>query len=357
MNKNKKIIISGGGTGGSVTPLFQIYRDLKDKFDFIFVGTYSGLEVEMVKKEGIVYRPILSGKWRRYFSFKNFIDFFKIFLAFWQSLFLLIKERPSLVVSAGGFVAVPLSWAAWILKIPVIIHQQDVVPGLANKIMSRVANIITVTFSTSLKAYGKNAKLIGNLGPDFSKAKLSHSEVLDKYKIKDSSLPLILVLGGGTGSLFLNKLIKDSLNDLIKFSRVIHVVGSSLRDIENDFNHDNYLKIEFVNHQDLLVLMSLADLVISRCGLATLTELSFLSKPSILIPMPNSHQEFNAFEFLNKEAAIVLSEKNLTSDNFVKEIKDVLLDDNLKNKLSQNIFKVIKNGNQEMIAIIESIIK
>ncbi len=357
MNKNKKIIISGGGTGGSVTPLFQIYRDLKDKFDFIFVGTYSGLEVEMVKKEGIVYRPILSGKWRRYFSFKNFIDFFKIFLAFWQSLFLLIKERPGLVVSAGGFVAVPLSWAAWILKIPVIIHQQDVVPGLANKIMSRVANIITVTFSTSLKAYGKNAKLIGNLGPDFSKTKLSHNEVLDKYKIKDSSLPLILVLGGGTGSLFLNKLIKDSLNDLIKFSRVIHVVGSSLRDIENNFNHDNYSKIEFVDHQDLLVLMSLADLVVSRCGLATLTELSFLSKPSILIPMPNSHQEFNAFEFMNKEAAIVLSENNLTSDNFVKEIKNILLDDNLKNKLSQNIFKVIKNGNQEMIAIIESIIK
>lgn len=357
MNKNKKIIISGGGTGGSVTPLFQIYRDLKDKFDFIFVGTYSGLEVEMVKKEGIVYRPILSGKWRRYFSFKNFIDFFKIFLAFWQSLFLLIKERPGLVVSAGGFVAVPLSWAAWILKIPVIIHQQDVVPGLANKIMSRVANIITVTFSTSLKAYGKNAKLIGNLGPDFSKTKLSHNEVLDKYKIKDSSLPLILVLGGGTGSLFLNKLIKDSLNDLIKFSRVIHVVGSSLRDIENNFNHDNYSKIEFVDHQDLLVLMSLAGLVVSRCGLATLTELSFLSKPSILIPMPNSHQEFNAFEFMNKEAAIVLSENNLTSDNFVKEIKNILLDDNLKNKLSQNIFKVIKNGNQEMIAIIESIIK
>lgn len=357
MNKNKKIIISGGGTGGSVTPLFQIYRDLKDKFDFIFVGTYSGLEVEMVKKEGIVYRPILSGKWRRYFSFKNFIDFFKIFLAFWQSLFLLIKERPGLVVSAGGFVAVSLSWAAWILKIPVIIHQQDVVPGLANKIMSRVANIITVTFSTSLKAYGKNAKLIGNLGPDFSKTKLSHNEVLDKYKIKDSSLPLILVLGGGTGSLFLNKLIKDSLNDLIKFSRVIHVVGSSLRDIENNFNHDNYSKIEFVDHQDLLVLMSLAGLVVSRCGLATLTELSFLSKPSILIPMPNSHQEFNAFEFMNKEAAIVLSENNLTSDNFVKEIKNILLDDNLKNKLSQNIFKVIKNGNQEMIAIIESIIK
>jgi UDP-N-acetylglucosamine--N-acetylmuramyl-(pentapeptide) pyrophosphoryl-undecaprenol N-acetylglucosamine transferase len=357
MNKNKKIILSGGGTGGSVTPLFQIYRDLKHKFDFIFVGTYSGLEVKMVKEEGIIYRPILSGKWRRYFSFENFIDFFKIILAFWQSLFLLIKERPHLVISAGGFVAVPLSWAAWILRIPVIIHQQDVVPGLANKIMSRVANIITVTFSTSLKSYGKKARLIGNLGPDFSKLNLSYNEVLDKYKIKDSSLPLLLFLGGGTGSLFLNKLIKDSLEDLLKFSRIIHVVGSSSRDIENNFNHDNYLKIEFVHHQDLLVLMSLSDLVVSRCGLATLTELSFLSKPSILIPMPDSHQEFNAFEFLNKEAAIVLSEKNIISDDFVKRIKEVLIDNNLKNKLSQNISQVIKNGNQEMIAIIDSIVK
>ncbi len=357
MIKNKKIILSGGGTGGSVTPLFQIYRDLKDKFDFIFVGTYFGLEVKMVKKEGIIYRPILSGKWRRYFSFKNFIDLFKIFLAFWQSLFLLIKERPRLIISAGGFVAVPLSLAAWILGIPVIVHQQDVVPGLANKIMSRVAKIITVTFPTSLKVYSKKAKLIGNLGPDFSKLNLPGNEVLDKYKIKDSSLPLLLVLGGGTGSFFLNKLIKDSLKDLLKFSRIIHVVGSSLRDIENNFNHDNYLKIEFVYHQDLLALMSLSDLVISRCGLATLTELSFLSKPSILVPMPDSHQEFNALEFLNKGAAIVLSEKNIIPGDFVKKVKEVLVDDNLKNKLAQNISQVIKNGNQEMIAIIEKIIK
>ncbi|HOZ53539.1 MAG TPA: glycosyltransferase [bacterium] len=356
MKKNKKIILSGGGTGGSVTPLFQIYKDLKHKFDFVFVGTYSGIEIEMVKREGIIYKPILSGKWRRYFSFKNIFDLFKIFLAFWQSFFLLLKESPNLVISAGGFVAVPLSWAAWVLKIPVIIHQQDVVPGLANKIMSKVAKIITVTFSTSLKAYGKNARLIGNLGPDFSKMNLSCGEILGKYKIKDSSLPLILVLGGGTGSLSLNKLMKDSLEGLLKFSRVVHIIGSSLRDIKNDFNHDNYLKIEFVPHQDLLALMSLSNLVISRCGLATLTELSFLAKPSLLIPMPNSHQEFNAAEFLNKRAAVVLSEKNLTPDFFIKEVKDVLMNDDLKKELSKNISQVIKNGNQEMIAIIDDII-
>lgn len=357
MKKNKKIILSGGGTGGSVTPLFQIYKDLKHNFDFIFVGTYSGLEVEMVKREGLVYKPILSGKWRRYFSFRNIIDVFKVFLAFWQSFFLLLKEDPSLIVSAGGFVAVPLSWAAWVLKIPVIIHQQDVVPGLANKIMCKVATIITVTFSTSLKSYGKNARLIGNLGPNFSEIDLSCGEVLDKYNIKKSSLPLILILGGGTGSLFLNKLLRDSLKGLLKFSRVIHVIGSSSRDVKNYFNHDNYLKMEFVPHQDLLALMSWSDLVISRCGLATLTELSFLGKPSVLIPMPNSHQELNAIEFLNKEAAIVLSEKNLTFDYFTKKIEDILMDDNLKKKLSQNISQVIKNGNQEMIAIIENIVK
>ncbi len=352
----KKIILSGGGTGGSVTPLLQIYKELKYEFDFLFIGTHSGIERELVKKEAIEYQSILSGKWRRYFSLLNFIDIFKIFIAFWQSLFLLKKEKPDLIISAGGFVAVPLSIAAWFWRIPVIVHQQDVIPGLANKIMAKFSRIVTVTFESSLKDYGNKARWIGNLGPDLKNFSSNRKEILKKYKIKSSHLPLILVVGGGTGSSFINQLVSQSVADLIIFTRVFHVSGRIERDENKKAFPENYQKTDFVFHQDLLSLMLEADLIISRCGLGTLTELSFFKKPAILIPMPDSHQEINAQEFDKLKAAKILPEKNLRPDIFINEIKNILNNPDLKNRLSANISWVIKNGNAEMINIIKEIL-
>lgn len=354
--KQKKIILSGGGTGGSVTPLLQIHKSLKYEFDFLFVGTYKGMERELVKKEAIEYLPIFSGKWRRYFSFLNIIDIFKIFIAFWQSLSLLKKEKPSLIISAGGFVAVPLSIAAWFCKIPVIVHQQDVIPGLANKIMSKIAKVITVTFDSSLKDYGSSARWIGNLGPDLVNFSSSRSEILVRYNIKESNLPLVLIIGGGTGSYFINQLVSQSIKDLLIFTRVFHVSGKIDRDENVKIENDNYQKVDFIYHQDLLNLILASDLVVSRCGLGVLTELSFFKKPSILIPMPNSHQEVNANEFEKLKAAKILHESNLRADIFINEVKNVLNNEDLKKRLSENISLVIKNGNDEMIKIIKEVI-
>ncbi len=356
MKQKKKIILSGGGTGGSVTPLLAIYRKLKLKYDFLFVGTYQGLELKMVQAEGLDYASILSGKWRRYFSWRNFLDIFKIILAFFQSLILLIRERPNMIISAGAFVAVPLSWAAWVLRIPIIIHQQDVEPGLANRIMARIATVITTTFESSACFYGPKARVIGNLGPDVDS--INHDlEIIDKYDLNKKDCPIVLVLGGGTGSLFINKILSQSLSELLKFSKIIHISGLSDRDSANLFiDSSRYFKIDFVAPQELLFLMTQADLVVSRCGLGTLTELSFLKKPSILIPMPNSHQELNANEFLKKEAAIVLHQKDLNSEIFIKKIKELLNNDNLRSSLSKNIAQVIPNANQVMVDIIEELI-
>jgi len=356
-NATKKIILSGGGTGGSVTPLFQVYRSLRNDYSFLFVGTYNGIEKDMVAKEGIEYRAILSGKWRRYFSFLNLVDVFKIFFAFWQSLFLLIKEKPQVVLSAGGFVAVPLSLSAWFLRIPVVVHQQDVVPGLANKIMSKVAKIITVTFPSALNYYGQKAKLIGNLSPDINVLSFDKKLILDKYSIENNDLPLILVLGGGTGSLFINKLTASSLSDLTSFSRIVHICGKNERnEVKTEDSLKNYTKLNFVEHQDALALINFSDLVISRCGLGVLTELAVFKKVSILIPMPNSHQEYNAMEFEKKQGAIVLSEEDLSPIKFISEIKKVLGDESLRQKLSQNISTVIKNGNEAMITILKDLL-
>lgn len=357
--KRKKIILGGGGTGGSVTPLLAVYEKLKDDFDFLFVGTYKGVEVGLVKKRGLRYKPIISGKWRRYFSFLNFIDIFKIFFAFWQSLFLLLKEKPNLIISAGGFVAVPLSIAGWFLKIPIIIHQQDIAPGLANKIMAKFAKVITVTFEKSLHDYGRRAKWIGNLGPEVSAINLdSNSILLNNKDFFSLNFPLVLIMGGGTGSQFINKLVAEAIKDLSVFSKVIHISGKNDRDNRglDVSKHDNYIKLEFVDHQDLLGLISVADLVVSRCGLGALTELSFLKKPTILIPMPNSHQEENANEFSRLKSAKVLSENILRADIFINEVKNILDNRSAREELSLNISGVIKNGNGKIVEIIRKIL-
>jgi UDP-N-acetylglucosamine--N-acetylmuramyl-(pentapeptide) pyrophosphoryl-undecaprenol N-acetylglucosamine transferase len=355
-NGSKKIILSGGGTGGSVTPLLSIFRELKSEYLFLFVGTYDGIERKIIEKENLKYMPILSGKWRRYFSFRNIIDIFRVFLAFWQSLLLLKREKPSLIISAGGFVAVPLSWAARFLSIPVIVHQQDVVPGLANKLMAKVAKVVTVTFPSALDFYGPRARWIGNLGPDMEKNNFDGKEILEKYGLESSDKPLVLILGGGTGSFFINNLVNESKEKLIDMARIVHVSGKNERDGDVDLSLNDYFKADFIDPSDFLILMSLADIVVSRCGLATLTELSFLRKTAILIPMPNSHQEKNALEFRKEEAARVFHQKDLSPDIFIEEVKSLLESNEDRERLSKNISRVIKNGNQEMIDIIRNII-
>ena len=159
-NKIKKIILSGGGTAGSVTPLLAIVDEFRkeklDNYEFLWIGTKNGPEKKLVEDAKIKFIKINSGKLRRYFSFRNFSDIFLMIIGFFQSLIVLIKYKPNLMISAGGFVSVPVALASWILRIPILIHQQDARPGLANKIMAFFAKKITVTFEKSLKIMVKN---------------------------------------------------------------------------------------------------------------------------------------------------------------------------------------------------------
>ena len=159
--KPYKILLTGGGTGGSVAPLLAIAESLTMQ-DFLWLGTKSGPERKMVEEAGIKFKAISGGKLRRYFSFKNLGDIFKIKLGFFQSLFIMLKWRPNLVMSAGSFISVPVVYAAWLLRVPALIHQQDVKAGLANKLMAPFSKVITVAFEKSLADYGKKAIWIGN---------------------------------------------------------------------------------------------------------------------------------------------------------------------------------------------------
>lgn len=356
-NDHKKIIFSGGGTAGSVTPLLAIFDELKSEtdFDFLWVGTKTGPEKEMVEKEGIRFQAIQSGKLRRYFSWRNLVDVFKIKIAFWQAVYLVIKERPSLVMSAGSFVSVPIAWAAWLFRVPVLIHQQDVQAGLANKLMAPFASVVTVTFEKSKKDYGDKATWVGNpVRGVINEHRMTRREAVQKLGFRED-WPVVLIMGGGTGSLAINKLVEANVEKLAKFTQIIHISGGKKKIEAPEIPGVRFFK--FLDTTGMLKAFTAADLVVSRCGLGTLTELSLLGKPAILVPMPNSHQEENARVFETQEAAVVLEQKTLNDKKFVVEIKDLLLDKELQEKLKKNIKEVIKAGGiKDLVKIIKKII-
>lgn len=351
--KQERIFLSGGGTGGSVSPLLAIKQELQhqqpDTWSFFWIGTEDGVEKEMVSsEEDIEYKAISGGKLRRYFSWKNFVDPFRIGWGFVQSFFLLLFRRPRLVMSAGSFVSVPLVWAAWILRVPVIIHQQDVRAGLANKLMAPCARKITVTFESSLRDYGDKAEWVGNpIKVDPGR------DTGDNYFQIKSDIPVILVVGGGTGAQGINSLVAYNIDNILDVGQMVHITGKGKKDLENQ---PGYCAFEFVDHDLMLQALKRAQVVVSRAGLGFLTELSYLAKPAILIPLPDSHQEDNAREFQNKEAAVVLDQKKLSGEEFVKNIRNIIEDKELRNKLSNNIQNIIKpDAGKRMVEIIKDV--
>ncbi len=347
-NKNIKIMLSGGGTGGSVTSPLAIAECAKiegKKWNFVFVGTYTGPEREMVKdsSDDIKFRAMLSGKFRRYLSIKNVIDFFKIIAAFFQSFFILHEEKPDLILSAGSFASVPLIWAAGILRIPVIIHQQDVRAGLANKLMLPASDIVTVTFAKSLADYGPKAIWIGNptkfLAVEEYKGRIA--SIWNKYGLKTDK-KLVFVTGGRMGAKALNELMAKA-HTYLDDCQVVHLTGQNKANIATPEN-SNYCVLESLSHDDFLVLMISADLVVSRAGLGSLTELSELNKAAIIIPLPDSHQKNNAEIFARLNAAQVLDQKKLTPERLALDINSLLANSERLKELSSNIGQVIRKG-------------
>ncbi|MFA6106739.1 MAG: undecaprenyldiphospho-muramoylpentapeptide beta-N-acetylglucosaminyltransferase [Patescibacteria group bacterium] len=357
LSLKKRILFSGGGTAGSVSPLLAIYDELTsppapligggetgEGYEFLWIGTKHGVERAMVEKEGIPFKAIYSGKLRRYFSLKNVSDIFFLKLGFFQSLFIMLKWRPNLVMSAGGFVSVPVVFAAWCLRVPVIIHQQDVRPGLANKLMAPFAKIITVTFEKSLVDYGKKAVWTGNPVRQ-SLAENRRQKTDDRNFESSSNLPVLLVVGGGTGAMFINNLVAESLSELTKFCQIIHVTGKNKSPIPNHQSLiTNYHSYEFLPADKMASAIKKADLVVTRAGMSFLTELSISGKPSIIIPIPDSHQSDNAGYFAERSAAIVLEQAGLSPEKFVSRIKQLLADVKALEKLRANISRVMKPG-------------
>lgn len=324
-----KVLLVGGGTGGSVSPLLAVAKNLrfkKPEVEFMWLGSKSGPEKKMVTSADIDFKWILAGKLRRYFSWRNFIDPFFIIVGFFQSFFILKEWRPQVVVSAGSFIAVPTSIAAWILRIPVLIHQQDLRPGLTNKILSWVSKRITITFPESQKYFPKNKTVVtGN--PIRGEILMGDRDRGKELFNLQEGLSTILIVGGGTGALKINQMVVGALPELLNFCQVIHITGAGkkLPPLAIKEKEELYHPFEFIM-SEMPDALAVADIVITRAGLGFLTELAALGKPTIIIPIPKSHQEDNARYFCERGAAICLQQNSISSQSLAVDIQELLLD-------------------------------
>lgn len=333
---------------GSVSPLLAVYTEIKSRqpeTEFLFIGTDNGPEKSSVESYKIPYQSIASGKLRRYFDWRNFSDPFKIALGFFQSYKVIKKFKPNAVMVAGAFVGVPVAWAAKLSGVPVLVHQQDIETGLANKLMSNAAKKITVSFDVSLHDFPSNkVVLTGNpIRGEFYHCEKEKS--LAFFNLKEN-LPVILITGGGTGSIKINELVEKALPKLVKFAQVIHTTGAGKG---FNFESDNYRQYEFMSHE-MPEALCVADLVVSRAGLSTLTELSVCGKPSVIIPLYKTHQEFNAEYFQKHNAVVVLSEASVNSETFASTLRDLLADKEKLNLLSENIKKIMPSDGAKKVS-------
>ncbi|MDU1414023.1 MAG: undecaprenyldiphospho-muramoylpentapeptide beta-N-acetylglucosaminyltransferase [Clostridium sp.] len=322
---NKKIIMTGGGTAGHVTPNIALMPKLKELgYEIQYIGTASGIEKKLIEEEKIKYHAISSGKLRRYFDVKNFTDPFKVIKGVFEAKAIIKKEKPNIVFSKGGFVSVPVVLGAYFNKIPVIIHESDMTPGLANKISMPYATKICVTFEEAMNHVNKKkAVLTGSPIREelFKGSKIKGREFCG---FKDNK-PVILVTGGSLGSRIVNECVRESLKDLLKEYNVVHLCGKG--NIDRNYNMiEGYAQFEYIK-EELSDLMQLADIVISRAGANTIFELLALKKPNILIPLSakasRGDQILNAKSFEKAGYSMVIEEENLNALSLLDAVKDI----------------------------------
>lgn len=352
-----KILFSGGGTLGPVTPLLAIHETVKNTYpdcQFLWVGTKRGPERELVEQQGIRFLTLSSGKFRRYLSIWNVIDIVRIFIAWFQALKLLWKENPNLCISAGGFISAPIHWAAWLWGIPTWIHQQDISIGLANKLMARFARVITTSLKIHLDYFPKRkTQWLGNpVRAEIMKG--SKPEALKLFKL-DPKLPVIFATGGGTGSLRVNQLIIEAIPQLSGICQVIHLSGKDrpqeLVERTVTLFSDYYQVYQFFTNE-MAQAYAIADIVISRGGFGTISECAALSKPAIIIPKPG-HQVQNVKFFESAEAVIHVNELTADGNYVAKIIKELLADKIRCLRLGKNLNKLLPRAEDaEILGII-----
>ncbi|AYE33470.1 undecaprenyldiphospho-muramoylpentapeptide beta-N-acetylglucosaminyltransferase [Clostridium septicum] len=348
-----KIIMTGGGTAGHVTPNLALVPKLKEKgFEVKYIGSKTGIEKEIITDAKIPYYEISSGKLRRYFDFKNFTDPFKVMKGILEAKKILKEEKPDVIFSKGGFVAVPVVIAASMKKIPVVSHESDLTPGLANKLSAPFCNRLCVTFRESLN-YIKDGKGVLTGTP------IRH-EILEGSKLRGKEIcgfkdnkDILLVIGGSLGAKSINEEIRRDLDEILKMFNVIHVCGKGNLDKKLE-NTVGYKQFEYVK-EDLPHLLKSANFVVSRAGANVIFELLALKKPTLLIPLSKKisrgDQILNANSFEKEGYSLVLDEDEMQeSHNLIIKLKELKEKSNYLAKNMEN--SNLKNGVDAILEVI-----
>lgn len=321
----KRIVLTGGGTAGHVTPNIALIPSLREAgYDIFYIGSYDGIEKKLISDFDIPYYGISSGKLRRYFDIKNFTDPFKVLKGCKEAYSIIKKLKPDILFSKGGFVSVPVVFAAKRLKIPIIIHESDMTPGLANKLSIPSASRVCCNFPETIK-YLPEGKAVLTGSP--IRKELSQGSKLSGLKFCNftANKPVILVVGGSMGAVAVNNSIRSILPTLLEKFQVVHLCGKDK--LDNSLkNLKGYVQFEYIK-EELKDLFAVSDIVVSRAGANAICELLALKKPNILIPLSASasrgDQILNARSFENQGFSCVIEEEQLTDELLIQSITNV----------------------------------
>ncbi|WP_374937747.1 undecaprenyldiphospho-muramoylpentapeptide beta-N-acetylglucosaminyltransferase [Pseudanabaena sp. BC1403] len=353
--KKPRIVLTGGGTAGHVSPNLALTASLEsDGWEIVYIGSNHGIEKQLVAETGIPYYGISSGKLRRYFSWQNFIDPFKVIKGIFDAYFAIAKIKPKVVFSKGGFVTVPVIFASWLQRIPVIIHESDFSSGLANRLSIPFATKVCVTFPETAKHLAKYAAKIKHTGlpirPDILRGNIEKGREFCGF---NADSPVLFVVGGSTGSAKINQAVRSVLDVLTQNYQVVHACGRGNLD-SNLKGNQRYQQFEYLG-TELADILAIADLVVSRSGANAVFEFLTLRKPNLLIPLSKlssrGDQILNAKSFQARGYSAVLFEEDLTSESLLAAIAD------LNMRRDEYIENMNKSEDANAIAQIVSLIK
>lgn len=347
-----RIVLTGGVSGGHTFPLIAVARALRTKFpqgvEFLFIGSRGRFESEAMADEEIPAKYVLTGKWRRYFSLQNFIDLFRLPLGFFQALWHLFRFMPDAVFSKGGSASVPIVLAAWLYRIPVLIHDSDAVAGKANLFLARFASRVAIAYPSAHKFFPEE-KTAQTGNPVREEILKGSAEDAQRQFGLVADQPVILVIGGSQGARILNEAILRVLPELLKDGvQIVHQTGSEhqkevvMQAEERGIGSDQhaYIPRPFFSADELADLLACATLVISRAGAGSIAEIAATKKASILVPLAsaaNDEQRMNAYDIAAIGGALVLEEANLGVHIFHQKIIDLLKNDEARRAMEEKV--------------------
>ena len=318
-----KIVLTGGGTLGHVTPHLALIPQLQaEGWEIHYVGTAEGMEADKIRSvPGITYHAVKSGKLRRYFSWQNFVDPFRVIAGAFQSAHVIGKIKPDVLFSKGGFVAVPVVFGAWLHRVPVLCHESDLTPGLANKLCKPFAKKIVTTFPECAQALGEKGECVGTpLRPELFRGDRDRGLALFGF---DGRKPVLLMMGGSSGAQSVNAALRAALPALLPDFDVAHLCGRGNIDAALE-GTPGYRQIEFLD-AELPDALACADLVLSRAGSNALMEFQALCKPMLLVPYPKGasrgDQILNAQSLERRGLCRVLLQEHMTAESLTEALR------------------------------------